>query len=95
MDGLLAMLNGMSLSDRHWLVDNLSEQIAHEEKQRKARLDVFLTRNESDTWKEKDDALLDAMLAKFSGDWGGNGTPSEIAKDLRQGPEMVRQIETW
>ena len=35
--------------------------------------------------KNDDDKRLDAALAKFSSDWGGNGTPQEIAEELRQG----------
>ena len=35
--------------------------------------------------KNDDDKRLDAALAKFSSDWGGDGTPQEIAEDLRQG----------
>jgi len=35
--------------------------------------------------KNDDDKRLDAALAKFSSDWGGDGTPQEIAEELRQG----------
>ena len=35
--------------------------------------------------KNDKDEKLDAALAKFSSDWGGNGTPQEIAEELRQG----------
>ena len=35
--------------------------------------------------KNDDNKRLDAALAKFSSDWGGNGTPQEIAEELRQG----------
>ena len=35
--------------------------------------------------KNDDDKRLDTALAKFSSDWGGDGTPQEIAEDLRQG----------
>lgn len=38
---------------------------------------------------------LDAALARFHGDWGGDKDPIEIARGLRQGPEMVRDVETW
>ena len=47
------------------------------------------------TIPEKDNARLDAFLTKISGDWGGDATPEEIAADLRQGAEMVRDVETW
>ena len=38
---------------------------------------------------------LEAALAKFSGDWGGNGTPEEIAKELKQGVVNNRTVEAW
>ena len=47
------------------------------------------------TWKEESDARLDAALARFHKDWGGDKSPMEIAKELRQGAEMVRDVETW
>ena len=40
-------------------------------------------------------SILDASLAKFHGDWGGDKDPLEIANELRHGPEMVRDVETW
>ena len=47
------------------------------------------------SWKEMDDQMLDAALAEFSGDFGGNADSSDIARELRQGAEMVRDIKTW
>ena len=44
---------------------------------------------------EESDARLYAVLARFHGDWGGDKSPMEIANELRQGPEMVRDVETW
>lgn len=38
---------------------------------------------------------LDAALAKFHKDWGGNKDAMEAAQELRQGAEMVREVETW
>lgn len=38
---------------------------------------------------------LEAALARFHGEWGGDKDPIEIARELRQGPEMVRDVETW
>jgi len=38
---------------------------------------------------------FEAALAKFSGDFGGNKDAMEIARELRQGAEMVRDVETW
>ena len=45
--------------------------------------------------KNDDDKRLEAALAKFSGDWGGEGTPFEIAEELRQGVANDRTVETW
>ena len=47
------------------------------------------------TWKDDQNERLDAALARFHGDWGGDKDPVEIAKELRQGPDMVRDVETW
>ena len=45
--------------------------------------------------KNDDDKRLDAALAKFSSDWGGDGTPQEIAEELRQGVINNRTVEVW
>ena len=45
--------------------------------------------------KNDDDKRLDAALAKFSSDWGGDGTPQEIAENLRQGIVNSRTVEEW
>lgn len=47
------------------------------------------------TWKEESDARLDAALARFHKDWGGDKSPTEIANELRQGSDMVTDVETW
>ena len=36
-------------------------------------------------------AKLDAALAKFHSDWGGDREPLDIANELRQGPEMWQE----
>ena len=46
-------------------------------------------------WQGDQNERLDAALARFHGDWGGEKDPVEIARELRQGPEMVRDVETW
>ena len=46
-------------------------------------------------WKEESDARLDAALARFHKDWGGDKSPTEIANELRQGSDMVADVETW
>ena len=42
-----------------------------------------------------DNDCLDEALAKFSGDFGGSADAMTVAKELRQGAEMVREVETW
>ena len=42
-----------------------------------------------------DDDMLDAALAKFHKDWGGEGTAMEIAEELRSSRENSRTVETW
>lgn len=51
--------------------------------------------DEPDSSKENDKALLDSALAKFSGDWGGDKDAMEIARELRQGSDIVRNVDTW
>lgn len=51
--------------------------------------------DEPDSSKENDKALLDSALAKFSGDWGGEKDAMEIARELRQGSDIVRNVDTW
>ena len=38
---------------------------------------------------------LDAALAKFHKDWGGEGSAMEIAQQIRQGADMVRVVPAW
>ncbi|MBQ7671859.1 MAG: hypothetical protein IJS49_02135 [Paludibacteraceae bacterium] len=38
---------------------------------------------------------LDATLAKFHSDWGGNGSAMEIAEDLRHSRINSRTVESW
>ena len=45
--------------------------------------------------KKKASQRFEAALAKFSGDFGGKKEAMEIARELRQGAEMVRDVETW
>ena len=40
-------------------------------------------------------SLLDAALAKFHKDWGGEGSAMEIAEELRNGRDNSRTVETW
>ena len=45
--------------------------------------------------KEDDNARLEEALAKFSGDFGGPADAMTVAEELRQGAEMVKEVETW
>ena len=93
MDATLTMLNSLSRHDRRWLVEQMSAQVAREEAEAKRSWQVF--KETAPSWKEESDAKLDAALARFHKDWGGDKSPMEIAKELRQGVEMVKDVEVW
>lgn len=93
MNAVLTMLNSLSRPNRRWLLEQLSAQEEREHAEADKALHELLTN--CPTWEEKDNALLDATLARISGDWGGDRNPTEIATELRQRPEMVRKVETW
>lgn len=93
MDALLTMLNTLDRHDRRWLAEQMSEQVKREEEESKKSLREFTSN--LPTWREESDAMLDAALARFHKDWGGEKSPIEIANELRQGPEMVKKVETW
>jgi hypothetical protein len=44
---------------------------------------------------EDDNARLDEALEKFSGDFGGSADAMAVAEELRQGAEMVKEVDTW
>lgn len=46
-------------------------------------------------WADRDNEMLNAALAEFSGDFGGSRDARNVARELRQGAEMVRDVETW
>lgn len=93
MDAMLVMLNSLSHRDRLWLVKQISEQVQREEAE--SNRDWQNLMQQAPSWEEEDNARLDAALARLSGDWGGDGTPSEIADKLRQGAMTSRNVETW
>lgn len=51
----------------------------------------------SDSMREKKDSNrnIKEIFASFNEDWGGNGTPEEIAEDLRKSRIFTREIEEW
>lgn len=87
---VLTMLNSMSWNDRRWISRHLSKQVARENASKKREEEVS-----SVNLAEEDNARLDAALAKFSGDWGGTESALNIARELRQGVEMVREVDEW
>ena len=93
MDAVLTMLNSLSRHDRRWLVEQMAAQVEREDAEAKNNLKKLI--ESAPTWKEESDARLDAALARFHKDWGGDKSPMEIAKELRQGAEMVTDVETW
>lgn len=93
MDSLFSLISGMSIRDRRWLSQQLLQQLQVDEEKAKKEWNELLSSRPS--WEEEDNARLDAALARISGEWGGDKTPVEIANELRQGPEMVREVETW
>lgn len=57
---------------------------------------MFLTESLAESVEDaKDDAWVEESLAKFHDDWGGSGTPMEIADELRNGVVNSRTVETW
>jgi hypothetical protein len=93
MDAVLTMLNSLSRHDRRWLVEQMAAQVEREDAEAKKNLEEFVSN--ASTRNKEDNELLDAFLANISGDWGGDGSPTDIACDLRQGAEAVREVETW
>ena len=93
MDAVLTMLNSLSRHDRRWLVEQMAAQVEREEAEAKKNLEEY--RKNAPTWEEDDNEELDAFLAEISGDFGGDASVEEIAADLRQGAEMVKDVETW
>lgn len=93
MEAMLTMLNSLSRRDRHWLIEQMREQVEREDAGAERSFKELLERPSS--WKEESDARLDAALARFHKDWGGDKSPLEIANELRQGAEMVKDVEAW
>ena len=89
VDAMLALLNCLSRQDRLWLAEQMTAQIERE------KAETVRLGEESFARKEDDNARLEAFLSRISGDWGGDRDPVEIANELRQGAEMVRDVEAW
>ena len=93
MDAILALLNSMSLNDRRWLTEQMNAQLELDEAKAEESWKNFM--NNLTPIKDDSDERLDAALARFHKDWGGDKDPMEIAKELRQGEEMVKDVESW
>ena len=93
MDAVLTMLNSLSRHNRRWLVEQMAAQVEREEAEAKKSLEEY--RKNASSWEENDNAELDAFLAEISGDWGGDASAEEIAADLRQGADMVKNVDVW
>lgn len=93
MDSLYSLISGMSIPDRRWLSQKLLQQLQADEVKAEKEWNELLS--SSPSWEEEDNARLDAALARLSGGWGGDKNPVEIANELRQGSEMVREVELW
>lgn len=78
----IGVMEHLEINDMHLVIEFMNETIRKREASR--------------TKKSKlTDRRLDAALARFHGDWGGNKEPLEIASELRQGAEMLNDVETW
>jgi hypothetical protein len=93
MDAVLTMLNSLSRHDRRWLAEQMMERVKREEADAKKHWEEL--RKNAPTWEEEDNASLDAFLTAVGGDWGGDASPAEIAADLRQDADMVRNVDSW
>ena len=93
MEGLMAMLDSMPQRDRRRIAEHLSAKIDCEEREAEKHLKERMT--DAPRWFDDSDARLDSALARFHNDWGGDGSPIEIANELHQGTDVVRNIESW
>ena len=81
MEGLMAMLDSMPQRDRRRIAEHLSAKIDCEEREAEKHLKERMT--DAPRWFDDSDARLDSALARFHNDWGGDGSPIEIANELR------------
>ena len=92
-DNLYTLLSAMSLSDRRWLAEALTEQVEHDEAEAKARWQKWL--EDGPHWKDEYKENYDKTFASFNKDWGGEGDALDIARSLRNETPNTRTIETW
>ena len=95
-----SLLQGMSNKDKEIVITFLTESLVESVEEAK---DLKLSNKKlerglkslSGSWKDEDDTWLEESLAKFHDDWGGSGTPMEIAEELRNGVVNSRTVEAW
>lgn len=59
------------------------------------KLELISKLSDSMRRRKKPSKKLRDVFASFNEDWGGNGTPEEIAEDLRKSRVFTREIEEW
>ena len=72
------------------LIDSLTTIVTPSQKEKQRDVDDF-----AGTWASMDDEMLNAALAKFHKDWGGDGSAMEIAEELRCSRANTRNVEIW
>lgn len=72
------------------LIDSLTTIVTLPKKKEASEVDDI-----AGAWASMDDEMLNAALAKFHKDWGGDGTAMEIADELRCSRANTRTVETW
>ena len=92
-DNLYALLSGMSLSDRRWLVETLRKQMEIDEAEAEARWKKL--QEGTPLWKDDYKESYDEVFASFNKDWGGDGDALESARSLREENATTRTVDTW
>ena len=84
-------LKNLSNTAKLELITLLSSSMSNDEPKEEEKKDWA----SSGKWQDDSNERLEAALARFHKDWGGDKDPMEIARELRQTPEMVRDVENW
>lgn len=64
----------------------------------KQKLDVIALLTDSlrkQRKQSKNAKNIDEIFARMSEDWGGNGSPEEIASEIRANAGMGRNVDSW
>ena len=81
------MITNLSITDMYM---GILSSLTNDEK-----LDLIAKLSESMREKRKPRKNIEDIFACFHEDWGGDGTPEEIAEDLRKSRVFTREIEEW